>query len=93
MMPLSHRHESPPPPPLPPPLDPASPLAGVGLPFLIDPFLEAAWLVEGVTCPDVGLTVGVCCGSTQAKEQRFLMILVLGLGERSLHRSSSWLIH
>ena len=36
-----------------------------------------------------GLIEGVCLGSQQAKEQRFLMILELGEGDRSLQRSSS----
>lgn len=70
---------------------PAFSLPAVAVLFLEDlaPFFET-WLAG---TSDVGLTSGVCSGSAQAKEQRFLRILALGLGERSLQISSRWLIH
>ena len=82
IIPLSHAHKS-------PPFSifgDASSLVGIGLPFLgLALFFDAG----AVSCPDAALTAGVCWGSAQAKEQRFLRIFVLGVGERSLHRSSS----
>ena len=55
-------------------------VVGVELVLLFDPFLE----LGPMSGPDAGLTGGVVWGSQQAKVQRFLMILVLGVGERSL---------
>ena len=95
MMPLSQFQDESPPVPI--PLNHASSLAEpVGLPFfflaLTGPFL-ATPSGEGSGSARVGLTGGVCCGWTQAKEQRFLRILAVGLGERSRQRSSRPLIH
>ena len=94
-MPVSQVHDNSPPAPV--PLDHASSLLeGLPLFFFFPPFFPAAdtpseWAGSGPT--RAGLMGGVWLGSTQEKEQRFLMILVTGLGDRSRHRSRSLLIH
>lgn len=98
MIPLSQFHVASPP-PVPVPLDHTSSLPEpVGLPFFLfpstfTPFLlllpTAVSLEEGSDSARFGTTGGVWAGSMQAKEQRFLMILAVGLGERSLQRSSN----